>query len=95
MEERETLRAAVPEQALDASIPGGRTLRDLAREVLDIAHAGLTARERLNSMGDNETGFLTPLKRIVDSGKVPAQVLLDKYHGEWGGDISRVYGESF
>ena len=95
MEEREALRAAVPEQALAAPIPGGRNLRDLAREVLDIAHAGLTARDRLNSMGDNETGFLTPLKRIVDSGKVPAQVLLDKYHGEWSGDISRVYGESF
>ncbi|RJY08030.1 glutamate--cysteine ligase [Aurantiacibacter aquimixticola] len=95
MEEREALRNAVPKQALGAPIPGGRTLRDLASEVLDIAHAGLAARARLNSMGDNETGFLGPLRRIVESGKVPAQVLLDKFHGEWGGDISRIYKESF
>ncbi|QZH75305.1 MAG: glutamate--cysteine ligase [Erythrobacter sp.] len=95
MEEREALRDAVPAQALAAPIPGGGTLRDLAREVLDVAHAGLVARGRLNSMGDNETGFLNPLRQIVESGKVPAQVLLDKYHGEWAGDISRVYEESF
>ncbi len=95
MDERETLRNAVPAQALDAAIPGGGKLRDLAREVLDIAHAGLVARGRLNSMGDNETGFLNPLRQIVESGKVPAQILLDKYNGAWGGDIARVYEESF
>jgi len=32
---------------------------------------------------------------VVATGKVPAQVLLDKYHGAWGGDLSRVYEESF
>ena len=37
MEEREALRDAVPKLALDAPLPGGGTLRDLAREVLDIA----------------------------------------------------------
>jgi len=95
MEEREALRNAVPTQALDATIPGGGSLRDLAGEVLDMAHEGLVARARLNSMGDNESGFLNPLRQIVESGKVPAQDLLDKYHGEWGGDISRVYEESF
>ena len=36
-----------------------------------------------------------PLEEIVASGKVPAQRLLDKFHGEWGGDIARVYEESF
>ncbi|MEL1250818.1 glutamate--cysteine ligase [Aurantiacibacter gilvus] len=95
MEEREALRDAVPAQALSAPIPGGGTMRDLAREVLDIAHEGLAARARLNSMGDNETGFLNPLREIVDSGKVPAELLLDLYHGAWGGDISRIYEQSF
>ena len=56
---------------------------------------GPAARARLNKAGDNETGYLAPLDEIVRSGKVPAQVLLDKYHGEWGGDISRVYEEAF
>ncbi|BBC72303.1 glutamate--cysteine ligase [Altererythrobacter sp. B11] len=93
MEEREALRDAVPKLALDAPIPGGGTLRDIAGEVLRIARAGLVARGRLNEGGDNEAGFLQPLEEIVATGKVPAQRLLDKFHGEWGGDISRVYGE--
>lgn len=95
MEEREALRSAVPRLALDAPVPGGGTLLDLAREVLPIARGGLVARARLNKAGDSEAGFLEPLEEIVASGKVPAQRLLDKFHGEWGGDISRVYEESF
>jgi len=95
MDEREALRNAVPKHALGAEIPGGGTLRDLAKEVLGIARAGLTSRNKLNSSGDNETGFLEALDEIVNSGKVPAQVLLDSYNGEWGGDINQVYKHSF
>ena len=95
MEEREELRNAVPKLALDAPIPGGGTLRDIAKDALKIARSGLSARARLNTSGDNETGFLDTLDEIVASGKVPAQRLLDSYHGEWGGDISRVYEQHF
>jgi glutamate--cysteine ligase len=92
---REALRSAVPKLGLEAPLPGGGTLKDIAAEVLAIARAGLAARGRLNSAGDNETGYLAPLDEIVASGKVPAQRLLDKFHGPWGGDIGRVYEESF
>ncbi len=95
MEGRETLRREVPRLGLDAALPGGGTLRDIAGEVLAIARSGLNARARLNTAGDNESGFLAPLDEIVSSGKVPAQRLLDKFHGEWDGDIRRVYEESF
>ncbi len=95
MEEREALRDAVPRLALDAPIPGGGRLQDLAKDALRIARAGLSARARLGEGGDNETGFLSTLDEIVESGKVPAQRLLDKYHGEWNGDVSRVYKYSF
>ena len=95
VEEREDLRNAVPKLALDAPIPGGGTLRDLAKQVLPIARSGLAKRARLNSSGDNETGFLETLDEIVASGRVPAQVLLNRYHGEWGEDINRVYKYSF
>lgn len=91
MEGRETLRASVPKLGLDAPLPGGGILRDIASEVLDISRSGLAARGQLNAGGDNETGYLEPLAEIVASGKVPAERLLDLYHGEWGGDISRVY----
>jgi glutamate--cysteine ligase len=93
MEERETLRSSVPKLALDAPIAGGR-LGDIAGEVLAIARAGLKSRARLNADGTDETRYLDPLDEIVASGKVPAQLWLDRYHGEWGGDLSRVYDEA-
>ncbi|WP_380785429.1 glutamate--cysteine ligase [Sphingomonas sp. R86521] len=94
IDERQALRDAVPKLGLDAPVAGGRILRDIAGPALDIASAGLSARARLNRAGDNETGFLDPLREIVRSGKVPAQVLLDRYHGIWGGDVSKVYDEA-
>ena len=90
---REDLRASVPRLGLDAPLPGGGCLRDIAGEVLDIAHAGLAARARLDGGGSDETGFLDPLREIARSGKVPAQALLDRYNGAWGGDVTRVYEE--
>ncbi len=93
MAEREELRNSVPALALDAPLPGGGKLRDIAGQVLDIAHAGLTARARTDAGGTNETGFLDPLREVVRSGKVPAQILLDRYNGEWNGDISKIYDE--
>lgn len=95
MEDREALRNSVPKLALDAPLPGGGRLHDIAKDVLAIARSGLAARARLNTGGDNETGFLEPLEEIVASGKVPAQRLLDSYNGEWAGDINKVYDLSF
>jgi len=94
IDERQSLRDAVPKLGLDAPIAGGGKLRDIAGAALDIASSGLSARARLNRAGDNETGFLDPLREIVRSGKVPAQMLLDRYHGVWGGDVSKVYDEA-
>jgi glutamate--cysteine ligase len=91
MEGRELLRSSVPKLALDAPIPGGGTLKDIAPQVLDIARGGLRARAQKNDIGDDETGYLAPLDEIVRSGKVPAQRLLDLYHGAWNGDLSRIY----
>jgi len=93
IEDHQRLRDAVPKQGLHAKLPDGRTLNDLAKQVLDIATAGLTARGQINSMGDNESGFLNPLRQIVESGKSPAQLLLEKYETEWKGDLSKVYDE--
>jgi glutamate--cysteine ligase len=94
IDERQSLRDAVPKLALDAPIAGGGKLRDIAGQVLDIAGAGLSARARFNRAGDNESGFLDPLREIVRSGKVPAEVLLDRYNGIWNGDVSKVYDEA-
>ncbi|MCL6679855.1 glutamate--cysteine ligase [Sphingomonas sp. RG327] len=93
IDEHEALRRDVPKLALRAQAPGGGTVHDLAGKVVDIAARGLTRRGRLNSAGDNESGFLDPLNEIVASGKTPAERLLDLYHGEWQGDLSRIYSE--
>ena len=93
IEQREKLRHEVPRLALDAVTPDGETMRDFASRVLDIAAGGLTRRARLNSAGDNEGGFLDPLRDVVLSGMTPADRLLDKYHNEWDGDLSRIYEE--
>ena len=93
IEEQQQLRDDVPRLALDARAPGGKSLHEIAREVMKIADAGLKSRARLNGAGDSEQSFLNPLHDIVASGKVPAQRLLDRYHGEWNGDLSRIYGE--
>jgi glutamate--cysteine ligase len=93
IEEHQQLREQVPKLALRAQAPGGGTVHDLARTVLEIASDGLARRARLNSAGDNESGFLDPLNEIVGSGKTPAERLLDKYYGEWNRDVSKVYSE--
>jgi glutamate--cysteine ligase len=93
IEEREQLRHDVPRLALEAPVPGGGTVRELAAKVLDISAAGLTARARLNAAGDNEGGFLDPLREVVATGVTPADRLLSWYNGEWAGDVSRVYEE--
>jgi glutamate--cysteine ligase len=91
---REALRTAVPQLALDAPLPGGGTLRDIAGTVLAISQRGLASRARLNAAGDNETGYLQPLEDIVARGKTRAERLLDLYHGAWDGDLSQIYADS-
>ena len=91
IEDHHRIRAEVPRLGLAARGPRGRTFQQLGTEILGIADAGLAARARLNGIGDSEQGYLDPLREILASGKVPAQRLLDSYHGEWQGDLSRVY----
>ncbi len=91
--EREALRHDVPRLALDAVTPDGEAMRDFAGRVLDISAGGLTRRARLNSAGDNEGGFLDPLRDVVATGMTPADRLLHKYENEWGGDVSHIYEE--
>jgi len=50
-------------------------------------------RANFNAAGDNESGFLDPLRDVVASSKTFADRLLDRYHGDWHGDVSHVYEE--
>jgi len=93
IEERQMLRDCVPKLGLAAPVPGGDTLQQLGKRILDIAEAGLNARGRLNAAGDNESGFIDPLRETIARGKTPADLLLERFSGEWGGDVGRIYAE--
>jgi glutamate--cysteine ligase len=93
IESRAKLRHGVPKLALEAITPDGESMRDFAGRVLDIAADGLTRRAKLNSAGDNEGGFLDPLRDVVATGMTPADRLLARYNGPWNGDVSHIYEE--
>jgi len=90
---REDLRRAVPRLALDAVTPDGEPLREFAGRVLDIAADGLRSRARLSQAGDNEGGFLDPLREVVATGMTPADRLIARFAGEWHGDVRHIYEE--
>jgi glutamate--cysteine ligase len=92
-EERQKLRDDVPAHGLKAMIRG-RTVQDIARESLAIATNGLVARKEHDATGRDERVHLDMLNEIVASGKTAADHLLDLYHGNWKGDVSRVFKES-
>jgi glutamate--cysteine ligase len=91
-EERERLRADVPRAALKASFRN-RTVGDLALEVLEIAHAGLSRRAELDFFDFDETHFLNPLFQIAESGLTPAEELLRAYERRWRKCVDPVFKE--
>jgi len=93
-ETREALRVGASVDGLQAQV-GNIKMLDLAKDVLDIARGGLKARARpgLGGMVQDERHFLHALEDSVETGKTPADELLDKYNGEWNGDLTRIYGE--
>ena len=67
-------RADVPRLGLAARL-AGRPIRGDAERVLDIARGGLLRRGCTNARGEDETVYLEPLSRLVNSGRCPADVL--------------------
>lgn len=91
-EERDQLRADVPKLALKATI-AGRTVQDVARDALAIAHAGLKRRAYRDADGQDETKHLAYAEEIAASGRTPAERLLELYHGAWGGSVLPAFKE--
>jgi glutamate--cysteine ligase len=91
-EERQNLRDAVPKLALGAVIRG-RTVRDIAAEILEFARVGLSRRKHVDATGKDETRYLQPLEDRVARGATAAQDLLDKFNGPWRGLIDPIYDE--
>ncbi|MDJ0627878.1 MAG: glutamate--cysteine ligase [Rhodobacter sp.] len=93
-ETRDALRVAASVDGLAAEAAGIK-MHDLAAEVVTIAKTGLRSRARpgLGGMVPDERHFLHALQESIESGKSPADELLEHYHSDWNGDLSRVYAE--
>jgi glutamate--cysteine ligase len=89
-EERQALRDAVPREGLKAIIRG-RTVQDIARDMLALSRAGLETRGSQGCKGKTEVTFLDVLDETVATGKTAAENLLDLYNGPWDHDINRVF----
>jgi glutamate--cysteine ligase len=81
------LRTAVPRTAIHTPFKGC-LVSDLAREIVGLAKAGLKRR------GLGEEQYLAPLELTLALDKTPAERWLDKYHGEWQGDLTRIFDEA-
>ena len=91
-DEVNVLRNAVPAEGLRAAFRG-HTLYDTAREVLAISKAGLKARGKLNSEGQDETIFLSPLDEVMAKKATLAEDLLALFNGRWNGSVEPVFTE--
>ena len=91
---RENLRVAAAEDGLNASV-GSIRLIDLAKETILISENGLKNRNQASSNGlyPDESIFLESLKENIEKRKSSADELLEKYHGSWNGDLTKIFEE--
>ncbi len=92
IEEHEALRRDVPRLGLQTKFRSG-TVQNLAQDMVAIAEAGLKARGHLNAGNIDERVYLRDLAEFAATGRTRADLLLEKYHGDWQGDVTRIYAE--
>lgn len=88
-EERVELYHAVHKQGLRAKIRR-IAVHELARELVAIARAGLERHPMRNARGEDETIYLRRLEDLVKSGRCPADAIIDRWLGDWSGEIPRL-----
>ena len=86
------LRPLVPVTAIQTPWQRG-TLRDLAREVIAIAHSGLRSRA-VWADGRDESHLLDPLQAIAAGGPIQAEIWLDRHGTVWNREIGSIFAEA-
>lgn len=92
-DERETLRREVPSTAIHTKFRN-RTVAELGDDILALACEGLERRAMFDASGHDECRYLAPVEETLELRKTPAERWLDRYNGEWAGDISRIFDEA-
>lgn len=90
IEEHEHLRREVPRHGFRAE-HRGRTVLEIAKDVMALSRKGLARRAILSGNGQDETHYLDSLDEITARGFTPAEGLLDAYHNEWNGNIDALF----
>ncbi|HEY2709002.1 MAG TPA: glutamate--cysteine ligase [Caulobacteraceae bacterium] len=90
IEDHERLRADAARVGLKAVVDG-RSLQQLALDVMAIARRGLKNRGRIGPSMTDETGFLSSLDEIAETGVTAADRWLELYHGAWNEDLASIY----
>ncbi|MCA8889294.1 MAG: glutamate--cysteine ligase [Parvularculaceae bacterium] len=91
-QEREQLRSDAAHYGFKATI-AGRSVQDVALDMVAIAREGLRRRKRAGSMVHDETHFLDPLQLIAESGVTMGEVSVQKFLGEFDGDRRKLLAD--
>ncbi len=91
-EDRVALRSDAARLGMKAQV-AGRSVQDVARDMLAIAHQGLKRRNRLSGGMVDETNYLGELEDIAESGLTAADRMLELYNGPWAGDAGKAFEE--
>ncbi|MEC7831222.1 MAG: glutamate--cysteine ligase [Pseudomonadota bacterium] len=84
------LRNLTPIEGFDCRV-GSHNVFEIAKEAVRISSEGLKRRGKIDSNGNDEQIFLTPLNEIIQNKESPADRLLRKYNNEWNKDIMKIY----
>ncbi len=91
-EDHAYLRQEVPKTALKTAFQN-KSVREVALDILEIAHSGLRKRSCLDSVGIDEAHFLKPLFQIAETGMTPAEELLRAYERRWKNSVAPAFLE--
>ncbi len=84
----------VRKNGLNTITPDGKKLSDFTRKIINRSNNGLIRRNIKSDKG-NESIFLEPLKKILESGKSPAEMWKKLFFSEWNNDIDMLYETNY
>ncbi len=88
--DRTHLHAQVPKLGLRAQV-AGRSVQDVAKDLVAIAKRGLARRNCLSAAMVNEVGYISELEQIAAEGLTPADRLLQRYNNDWQQNIDHIF----
>lgn len=88
-EDRVRGQGSVARNGLAAEL-AGQPVKELAGRLLEISSRGLGRIAARRGIEGGEQNFLAPLRRILESGKSPGEVILDRWRNDWNGSVERL-----